>query len=1066
VVAESEQVGGRRRLHLGRLLAFALAVMVVVAFGSVAGAATPGSLDPSFGAGGEVVQSLGFYSSASDIAEQPDGKLVVAGTAASNWALSRVNRDGSPDASFGTGGVVSTNVGGSNASGFGATAVAVTGDGRIVAVGYQAGGGIRMGRYNADGSVDSSFSSGGASTLPAGGVGLHVLADGSMLTGFAVYADASTIGVAHVTANGALDPSFGLQGLAQVSFGRGNSLKGFAVQPDGKIVLVGATSGSNGLPVFAVARLTSSGTLDSTFGVNGKLTLSFLSRESDAASVVVQSDGKILVAGTSWPSPFTASFAVARLNSDGSLDSTFGTGGKVTTSFLPDSACCDLGGYVLLQSDGKIVVVGSADTAQTTHSDFVVIRYNPNGSLDTSFGVGGKAFASFTTAVSFAAVARVTGAGITVAGETHATADLGASLFAMARFVASADSTPPSTTDDAVAGWFNTAQTLHLTAVDDASGVAATYYRIDGATMQQGSAVGVPAPSDHSNDGSHTITYWSVDNAGNQEQPHSVVVNIDTAPPSIIATRQPDPNGAGWNNTPVAVWFTCADATSGVSACSSPTVLADGENQSVTGTAVDAAGNTATATVSNINVDQAAPSLAGVATTQPNGNGWYAGDVVIHWTCSDSLSGIASGACPADDTISGEGTTLTAAGSIADNAGNLTTAASEPVRIDRTPPRTTAAAPSGWSTTGVTIPLTASDNLSGVATTYYQLDADATTVGNSLNIDQEGIHILHYWSIDNAGNTEPPHTDYIEIERTAPTITHQLDPNPNSAGWNNSAVSVTFTCGGSISGITSCSPPTSVSSEGAGQAVTGDVRDNAGLTASDTAYVSIDETPPSARLEADRPPNTDGWYQAPVQISSTCTDSLSGVATCPSAITLGEGANQTATGIATDVAGNDRNAAIGPLNIDLSAPTISFTGNAGTYTIDQTIHISCQATDALSGIAATTCTEVFAPAYTFNLGSNSLGASATDRADNSTTSTTTFTVTNSCSALESLVRQFDSDAADVSSFISQIESICAATTQQAKTGKVGAFANHIDAQTGTTLTVAHAAILKRLAAAL
>src|SRR5205085_2792773 len=97
------------------------------------------------------------------------------------------------------------------------------------------------------------------------------------------------------------------------------------------------------------------------------------------------------------------------------------------------------------------------------------------------------------------------------------------------------------------------------------------------------------------------------------------------------------------------------------------------------------------------------------------------------------------------------------------------------------------------------------------------------------------------------------------IERNGPTIAHSLHPEPNNSGWNNSTVTVTFTCGGSISGIASCTGPQTVSREGQAQPVSGTATDNAGLSATDTAYISIDETAPSITADTDRAPNSNGW---------------------------------------------------------------------------------------------------------------------------------------------------------------------------------------------------------------
>src|SRR5207248_724273 len=186
-------------------------------------------------------------------------------------------------------------------------------------------------------------------------------------------------------------------------------------------------------------------------------------------------------------------------------------------------------------------------------------------------------------------------------------------------------------------------------------------------------------------------------------------------------------NANGWNNTDVTVSFTCADTLSGITVCPTSQTLGEGANESASGTAIDAAGNSASATVGGINVDKTRPTLTGAATTNPNANGWYSGNVTVHWTCSDALSGIAgNGGCPADSTITGEGSSLSASASVGDKAGNQTTTTVGSIKIDRTPPSTSASVPavpaSGWYTGAVQVTLNVTDSLSGVDTTYYSVD--------------------------------------------------------------------------------------------------------------------------------------------------------------------------------------------------------------------------------------------------------------------------------------------------------------------------------------------------------
>ena len=166
----------------------------------------------------------------------------------------------------------------------------------------------------------------------------------------------------------------------------------------------------------------------------------------------------------------------------------------------------------------------------------------------------------------------------------------------------------------------------------------------------------------------------------------------------------------------------------------------------------------------------------------------------------------------------------------------------------------------------------------------------------------------------------------------------------------------------------------------------------------------LDIVPPTISGAVTTSPNANGWYNAPVTVHFTCQDN-SGQVNCPSDVTLRtEGAGQSVTGTAGDAAGNTSAATVGPISIDLTAPTITFSGRP-TSTVDQTVSITCTATDALSGVATATCPGASGAAYRFGLGAHSLDAAATDRAGNTRTASTTFTVGVTRASLCALVRR-------------------------------------------------------------
>ena len=308
---------------------------------------------------------------------------------------------GDLDTTFDTDGISVTTVetfAGSNAHDD-PNAVAVLADGKVLVGGrthrYDAGVYADIDytiiRYNIDGSLDTNFGTGGVLidniTAASGDEtpnGMIVLSDGSfVLSG---RASGSYI-TAKYTSAGVLDTSFGSgAGYTNVSpTVNNNTCFGLAAMPDGKLVLVGDADMSTHFEI-AVALLNSDGSLDTSFGTNGfVITLPTGYSNAVARAVAVQPDGKILVTGDASDGTQT-DFFLMRLNTDGSLDNTFDTTGIVTTDF---DSLNDIGRGIAIQPDGRILVTGSAYSSSGTGSDFGIARYLSNGTLDTSFNTTG-----------------------------------------------------------------------------------------------------------------------------------------------------------------------------------------------------------------------------------------------------------------------------------------------------------------------------------------------------------------------------------------------------------------------------------------------------------------------------------------------------------------------------------------------------------------------------------------------------------------------------------------------------------------------------------------------------
>lgn len=293
------------------------------------------------------------------------------------------------------------------------------------------------------------------------------------------------------------------------------------------------------------------------------------------------------------------------------------------------------------------------------------------------------------------------------------------------------DNTPPATTamlspQPNAAGWNNTNVAVTLDASDnpDGSGVKQISYSTSGAqTIAPTATSSASTVINLTAEGKTTITYFATDIAGNAEAPHMLTVQIDKTPPTISATATPPPNVHGWNNTDVTASFACSDSLSGLAPGSPPAAIVistEGLGRSVTGTCTDIAGNSSSATLSNINIDKTPPTIMGSRAPLPNANGWNNTDVTVNFVCSDSLSGIDT--CgPQNQVVSSEGVNQFRSGTAVDLAGNSATATVGGINIDKTPPTMNCSAnpsvlwPPNHKLINVSASVLVSDSLSGPA---------------------------------------------------------------------------------------------------------------------------------------------------------------------------------------------------------------------------------------------------------------------------------------------------------------------------------------------------------------
>ena len=335
---------------------------------------TNGTLDNAFGTGGKTTTAVGSgRDEGFSIAIQSDGKIVVAGLsnngANNDFAVVRYTTAGVLDNTFGTGGKVTTAIGTSNEQ---VQSVAIQADGKIVACGYTYNGSnydFALVRYTTAGALDNTFGTGGKVSTDFGGTAdeafaVAIQSDGKIVaTGQTVQSMQTDFATVRYNSNGSPDNTFDTDGIVITDMSSDDEAFALAIQTDGKIVVAGYTNQSSS--DIAIVRYSTSGSLDNTFGTGGTVFTDYGGSAEWAYGVKLQSNGKIVV-GASYFCCSDYDFSVARYNSNGSLDTGFDTDGIVTTDFGGSN---DQTMAVAIQADGKIILAGSSG------SDFALARY-------------------------------------------------------------------------------------------------------------------------------------------------------------------------------------------------------------------------------------------------------------------------------------------------------------------------------------------------------------------------------------------------------------------------------------------------------------------------------------------------------------------------------------------------------------------------------------------------------------------------------------------------------------------------------------------------------------------
>jgi uncharacterized delta-60 repeat protein len=357
------------------------------------------SIDTSFGTTGAGYTYTNFAQadvSTFQIAELPNGNIVISGSATSvantDYLIAQFNSSGVLDTTFGTtSGFTKIDLGNYDQ----ATALQVLSTGKFILAGTRASSGdIYSYRLHANGTIDTTYGTAAGHTVVVL-TGNDRIYDSYKLADDSVFLIGSQngttqIAVTKLTSAGILDTTFA-GGTLLLNYGGFNNGIGYGMAEYGGYYYIGGQVWGTSVQ-FAVAKVDSTGVLDTTYGAGGYGMVDFSVGLDPAYNIIAQSDGKMVLCGKSQTGG--VDFGLARFQTDGNLDTTFGAAGKTTFNLAGTQDQCD---QLILQPDGKIIAIGEG----SNQTNIVLVRYTSNGQIDTTFGTAGifnTNFASIPTA--------------------------------------------------------------------------------------------------------------------------------------------------------------------------------------------------------------------------------------------------------------------------------------------------------------------------------------------------------------------------------------------------------------------------------------------------------------------------------------------------------------------------------------------------------------------------------------------------------------------------------------------------------------------------------------------
>ena len=465
------------------------------------------------------------------------------------------------------------------------------------------------------------------------------------------------------------------------------------------------------------------------------------------------------------------------------------------------------------------------------------------------------------------------------------------------------------------------------------------------------------------------------DQAGNSTVKAFALSYDATAPTVTGANASRGPDHAGWYNRTLSIAFNGADATSGIDTCTQASYSGpDSANASVPGTCRDRAGNTSASSNFGFQYDETAPVVTATPSRNPDSNGWYNHALSVGFAGTDATSGIES--CVPPQGYSGpDNANASVSGSCVDHAGNTSVRAFA-LSYDGTGPVVTATPgrgpdSNGWYNHALTVAFSGTDATSGLDScvepqTYSGPDSQAGSVSGSC--------------VDRAGNTSVK-VFSLEYDATGPVVTSTPGRAPDSNGWYNHALLVTFTGTDATSGVDSCVGPQTYSGpDDQNASVNGSCVDRAGNSTTQVFGLSYDSTGPVVTATPSRAPDSNGWYNHALTVGFAGTDATSGMDSCvgPQDYSGPDSQNASVSGSCSDRAGNT-SVKVFALSYDATAPTvtganasrgpdhngwynhalsIAFTGADATSGVDSCTQASYSGPDSQNASVSGTCRDL------------------------------------------------------------------------------------------------------------